>query len=621
MDESTQTQRNRLYDEYVELRAQQQKLIADLLVELPKVDNLDEAYIHQARDAQFHTETPFLMAFVGPFSSGKSSVINALLGDEVLRVGPTPTTDRITILRYGEEPQQITSGDETVTLFHPSPLLQKVSFVDTPGLESVFQEHEAITRRFLHRSDLVFLVMLATQAMTARNVEYLKTLEQYGKKVIILVNQADLLTVEERQTVKEYVLAQSREHLGVTPEVWMVSAKEGKAAWNGDGTRDASRWHDSGLEQVENYILRRLSDAERLRQKLQTPLQILQTVTASALDAVKSNQVILDRYQSINDNIEAQIAAQKSEQEKIVREVNAEIAANFKKAAEQGSAAIRDVFRFNRALLSVGRGVLELVGLTRIFGRVRSVSFVRQAFDRFQALAPIDELPTVVDRLAPRLEGKDMQAVDDLVQYARREADNLPEHLRAKMVGQITAPVSYDRSALLSLREKLEPLEQEARTIEVETLGQIVRNTLLYVATYEILLLIFGVALIRAWSAVGQDQPFLPYMLLALLIGLGLAGLLFLPLRGRMIACNYKARLMKLQARYIEAVTEAADKQMAYGVQMRRDAVLPLTRLLTAQTQIHTEQLQKLQEARQKLADMEREISKLGKRSLLGLRG
>ncbi len=621
MDESTQTQRNRLYDEYVELRAQQQKLIADLLVELPKVDNLDEAYIHQARDAQFHTETPFLMVFVGPFSSGKSSVINALLGDEVLRVGPTPTTDRITILRYGEEPQQITSGDETVTLFHPSPLLQKVSFVDTPGLESVFQEHEAITRRFLHRSDLVFLVMLATQAMTARNVEYLKTLEQYGKKVIILVNQADLLTVEERQTVKEYVLAQSREHLGVTPEVWMVSAKEGKAAWNGDGTRDASRWHDSGLEQVENYILRRLSDAERLRQKLQTPLQILQTVTASALDAVKSNQVILDRYQSINDNIEAQIAAQKSEQEKIVREVNAEIAANFKKAAEQGSAAIRDVFRFNRALLSVGRGVLELVGLTRIFGRVRSVSFVRQAFDRFQALAPIDELPTVVDRLAPRLEGKDMQAVDDLVQYARREADNLPEHLRAKMVGQITAPVSYDRSALLSLREKLEPLEQEARTIEVETLGQIVRNTLLYVATYEILLLIFGVALIRAWSAVGQDQPFLPYMLLALLIGLGLAGLLFLPLRGRMIACNYKARLMKLQARYIEAVTEAADKQMAYGVQMRRDAVLPLTRLLTAQTQIHTEQLQKLQEARQKLADMEREISKLGKRSLLGLRG
>ncbi|RMG78206.1 MAG: Dynamin family protein, partial [Chloroflexi bacterium] len=220
MDESTQTQQNRLYDEYVELRAQQQKLIADLLVELPKVDNLDEAYIHQARDAQFHTETPFLMAFVGPFSSGKSSVINALLGAEVLRVGPTPTTDRITILRYGEEPQQMTSGDETVTLFHPSALLQKVSFVDTPGLESVFQEHEETTRGFLHRSDLVFLVMLATQAMTARNVEYLKTLEQYGKKVIILVNQADLLTVEERQTVKEYVLSQSREHLGTTPEVW-----------------------------------------------------------------------------------------------------------------------------------------------------------------------------------------------------------------------------------------------------------------------------------------------------------------------------------------------------------------------------------------------------------------
>ena len=98
------------------------------------------------------------------------------------------------------------SGGEADTVFHPSPLLKKVSFVDTPGLESIFREHEETTRKFLHRSDAVMLIMLATQVMTARNVEYLQLLQEYGKKVVILINQVDLLTPDESDTVLQYVL-------------------------------------------------------------------------------------------------------------------------------------------------------------------------------------------------------------------------------------------------------------------------------------------------------------------------------------------------------------------------------------------------------------------------------
>src|SRR5690606_13210211 len=101
--------------------------------------------------------------------------------------------DRISILRWAEEPSPMRSGDVD-TVFHPSPLLKKVSFVDTPGLESVFQQHGETSRRFLHRSDTVILVMLATQAMTQRNLDYLKMLKDYGKNVIVIINQADLLT-------------------------------------------------------------------------------------------------------------------------------------------------------------------------------------------------------------------------------------------------------------------------------------------------------------------------------------------------------------------------------------------------------------------------------------------
>jgi small GTP-binding protein len=210
---SDENQETGLAAKYESIRRREYDLISDLLELLPRIDALDEERVSQVRDALFHADHPFLLVFVGPFSSGKSSLINALLGDDdLLAIGPTPTTDRISILRYGDDAHRMESGGEVDTVFYPSPLLQKVSFVDTPGLESIFQKHEETTRKFLHRSDVVLLVMLATQAMTSRNVDYLQQLKDYGKKVIILINQSDLLTDEEQETVRKYVVEQSQDH-------------------------------------------------------------------------------------------------------------------------------------------------------------------------------------------------------------------------------------------------------------------------------------------------------------------------------------------------------------------------------------------------------------------------
>ena len=88
---------------YESLRRREHDLITNLLDVLPKIDSLNQEGVGQVRDALFHADHPYLVVFVGPFSSGKSSLINALLGDAVLPVGPVPTTDKITILRWGEQ--------------------------------------------------------------------------------------------------------------------------------------------------------------------------------------------------------------------------------------------------------------------------------------------------------------------------------------------------------------------------------------------------------------------------------------------------------------------------------------------------------------------------------------
>jgi ribosome biogenesis GTPase A len=608
----------KLATDYEAIRRREYELITSLLETLPKVDNLDEERVSQARDALFHADHPFLAVFVGPFSSGKSSIINALLGEtDLLPVGPIPTTDHITILRWGEQPQRMRSG-EVDTVFHPSQLLKKLSFVDTPGLESVFQKHEETTRKFLHRSDVVFLVMLATQAMTARNLEYLQMLQDYGKTVIVLINQADLLSPEEAESVRKYVTEQSQSQLSVKPEVWLISARKGLEARK-QGTLDQELWQASGLNRIERYVDEQLSDVARLRQKLQTPIQIIQNVNQSALTSLRTNQAALDQYRSISENLDGQLAAQKRELERNIRDITEEVSAKFGAAAMRGSEAIRDIFRFSGALGSLLRGLLELVGLAGVVVR-RSGSYIGTEFEKHKAFEPIKELPEAVDNLGPRLEGKDSQDMDDLVKYARREIEGLPPAIRTKVIGNIQPPLKYDRVALQEVRPELEKLEDEARVVETGRLETTLRNTLLYLAAWEIILVVFAIVLFNFWgNLAGPNQSPLPLILLILLLGLGLLGLAFMPLRGRMLESAYTNRMLNLQGRYNEALNRAANKQVEYGMRLRRDAVGPLTRLVETQTQIQTEQLTRLQAAQQEITGIETELAALGSKKLLGI--
>lgn len=611
---------SKLIQDYEALRRREYDLITDLLDVLPRIHNVEEQRVNQVRDALFHADHPYLMALVGPFNAGKSSLVNALLGAEnLVRIGPTPTTDRIHIVRWGEEAQHMGTAGDVDTVFYPSPLLRRVAFVDTPGLESIFQEHEDTTRTFLHRADAVLLVMLATQAMSQSNLKYLQLFKEYGKKVILVLNQADLLTDEEREAVETFVLSQCHQRIGFDPQVWFVSAKQGMAAHKGNGKRDEALWKASGLKRIEDFIENQVHDMGRMRQKLQTPLQIVQTVHQNALTAVRKNQTTFDRYRNIVDNVEQQLAAQTREQEKIVREIITDVEARFRETGDRSREAIYDIFQFSRAFNSLGRGLFELT-LANFFRRKDAPSYLEETFKKYKVFEPIDQIPAIVDKLPPRLEGKDMQDIDDLVRYGNKEIANLPPQLREQIIGAINAPAKYDRSHLLDVRDELGEIEESARFVETEKLDQIRRNTVLYLAVWELIMIVLIVALFNTWGALfaATESP-LPVILLVVLLSGALLGFAWLPLRGRIIHTEYVNRLLKLQARYTELLTQAADRQIEYGMKLRRDTIAPLTRLVEAQSAIQDDQLVRLQSAEQEMNKIESDLNALGKRRFLGI--
>jgi small GTP-binding protein len=588
-----------------------------MLPVLTKIEALGQDNVDQVRDAMFHTDHPYLMVLVGPFNTGKSSIVNALMGsDHLLKIGATPTTDSIQILRYGETAERMESGGEVETVFYPSDLLKKVSVVDTPGLESVIKSHEVTTRRFLHRADVVLLVMMATQAMTSSNLDSMRMFKEYGKKVIIVVNQCDLLSASERQEIEDFIRSESKSKLGAQPDIWMISAKQGLEATN-DGARDAALWEASGMGQIESYINQQLNDASRLRQKLQTPLQIVQNVHSKAFHAVQENQKALSHYQSINENIDQQLKTQRSAQEQTVAEINAEIDAQFKDIASRSQGALLDIFKLSHAIPSMLGGLIQLIGITRLLGRLTKTNRIEKTFQQHKVFQPMDEIDVIVDKLGPRLEGQDMQDIDNLIKYGQSEINKLPNNMQDKVIGSITAPIKYVRDHIQKLNPQLEPIKHAAQTLEVNELEDVFRNTMLYLATWELIALTLFVAFIQFSSNI--ENVGLSILILILIPLLAVMGFFIMPLRGRMIHKRYESRLNTLSEQYQKTIKTAAGKQIDYGIQLRKDAIAPLTRLIHAQTTIHDDHLESLRQSEQVITSIESDLNSLGKRKLLGV--
>jgi len=196
----------------------------------------------------------FYVACLGQFKRGKSTLLNALVGQAILPVGVVPVTSVPTILRYGPflsarvrlpsaEWSEIAASDirefvsekknpenrkgiEALEIFVPSPWLASgMCFVDTPGLGSVFAGNAKATREFIPQIDAAMFVVGADPPISGEELDFAENVSRQTREVLFVLNKADRTSEEDRATSAAFTRQVLEARLGrPVADIFQVSA-------------------------------------------------------------------------------------------------------------------------------------------------------------------------------------------------------------------------------------------------------------------------------------------------------------------------------------------------------------------------------------------------------------
>jgi len=211
-------------------------------------------------DLQIRIDEPFMFVIVGEVKAGKSSFINALLGDpDLCAVAPSPMTDTIQQIMYGDEKKTEVVNPYLKKVFQPNAILHDIAIVDTPGTNTIIQHHQEITERFIPGSDLIVFVFEAKNPYRQSAWDFFDFMhEEWHKKIIFILQQKDLMD-EPDLKINERGVTEFANKKGIKkPVIFSVSAKQELEGYV----------QHSGFEPLRAYILDQVTGGKAQQQKL-----------------------------------------------------------------------------------------------------------------------------------------------------------------------------------------------------------------------------------------------------------------------------------------------------------------------------------------------------------------
>src|SRR5919199_3759408 len=527
-------------------------------------------------------EELFLLVIVGEFNSGKSAFINALLGDELSREGVTPTTDRMTVLKHGEEAIERERREGILEKEHPNDFLREVAIVDTPGTNAIIRHHEELSRGFVPRSDLVLFVTSSDRPFTESEREYLELIRDWGKKIVLIINKVDLLGEgTEVEQVRSFVEGGIRSALGLTPPIFLVSAllaRKAKAATS-IIERDALL-KASGFDELERYITDLLDEEGRVRLKLESPLGVVEELDRRYRAAVEERLSLLEEDFRTSENVESQLDLYKEDMKRDFASRMAEIENIIHSMNERGDAWLEENIRLMN------------------FRELLRQEKVRERFER-EVVADAEELiDERVDELIDWMVERNLKQWRAIVEYVERRRQARYDE---RLIGDVGDRFEYNRGRLLQSvgKNATNVVQRYDRERESEELAASIQGAVAQAAALEVGALGIGAVVVALATTRFLDATGI--IAAAIIAGYGL---FILPNRRRKARREFRETTGSMRARLSEVVGMQFGVELNRSFERMRDAIAPYTRF------VRTEHA-RMSEAHLTLSDLGGEVDAL----------
>ncbi|MGL5756051.1 MAG: dynamin family protein [Paraclostridium sp.] len=163
--------------------------------------------------------SPFKIAIIGEVKSGKSTLVNSIVGKEISEVDVLEATSTIINVYYSEE-SNLKVDKECINIGVNSDFLKNINLVDTPGLKSITTNNESKTMKYIQNTDFILFVFDSTHIGQEDIKDSLELIHSYGKPIVGVLNKCDLLECEYEET-----LSYAREEYGLyIEEFFLISS-------------------------------------------------------------------------------------------------------------------------------------------------------------------------------------------------------------------------------------------------------------------------------------------------------------------------------------------------------------------------------------------------------------
>jgi GTPase Era involved in 16S rRNA processing len=272
-------------------------------------------------------EDRFTLAVLGQFKRGKSSLMNAIIGKELLPTGVLPLTSVITILKYGpaerlvlhrenalypaelpisELPDYVTEKGnphnqkkiKAAYVELPVPFLRYgIEFVDTPGVGSAISANTETTYKFLPECDAVLFVTSVDTPMTDTEVQFLRNIKDYSGRIFFIVNKIDLILKNEQEEIIRFVTETIQATLGdAAVKVFPVSSR---LAITARTENNESLYEQSRLKDIEDSLAAFLTEEKSFAFLASTAQKGLRILSNEMEQHIFTEEYLQNRAQTI----------------------------------------------------------------------------------------------------------------------------------------------------------------------------------------------------------------------------------------------------------------------------------------------------------------------------------